>query len=879
MGIMRVTMEVGSDGVAVITICNPPVNALAPPNIRVSYWNSDLIRRRIEDFGCFDSVIAGLKEKYREAMKRDDVKAIVLTEEPKVKLPVTGALSSTFDYTTMRTGEGGKFSGGFDINVFQNVHNKGDISLLPDVSVDLVVNTMEDAKKPSVAAIQGLALGGGLELTMGCHARVAAPKTQLGLPELTLGVIPGFGGTQRLPRLVGMSKAVEMMLLSKPIISEEGKKLGLIDAIVSSEELLKVSRLWALDIAQRRRPWMASLHRTDKLGSLSEAREILKVARQQAKQTAPNMPQHQACLDVIEEGVVFGGYSGVLKEAKVFKELVLSSTSRGLVHVFFAQRATSKVPNVTDVGLKPRYIKKVAVIGGGLMGSGIATALLLGNISVVLKEINSEYLQKGMKAIEANIRGLVTRGKLTQDKAEKALSILKGVLDYSEFKHVDMVIEAVIESISLKQSIFSELEKACPPHCILATNTSTIDLNLVGEKTRSQDRIVGAHFFSPAHVMPLLEIVRTEKTSAQVILDLMTVGKTIKKVPVVVGNCTGFAVNRTFFPYSQGAHILVNLGVDVFRIDRLISTFGMPMGPFQLQDLAGYGVAKAVGKEFAAAFPDRTFRSPLVDLLVNSGRNGKNNGKGYYIYEKGRKPKPDASVLPIIEESRRLTNIMPGGKPVSVNDQEIVEMILFPVVNEACRVMDEGVVVRASDLDIASVLGMSFPSYRGGLIFWADSIGPGHIYTSLKKWSEAYGNFFKPSKFLEERATKGMPLVRTLSQFLIYDQRTCFVFFSFKVTSVDNIVYAGPVPYKHTRRIILLDGNTFVVSMVYHFTVTLTICAPCRWLTQINHESKCPQSLFQILITWLDFVTYLHHGHEQKLPWYRGRYEFPMFNP
>ncbi|KAE9462827.1 hypothetical protein C3L33_05263, partial [Rhododendron williamsianum] len=641
-----VTMEVGNDGVAVITISNPPVNALAIP------------------------VIDGLKEKFVEATRREDVKAIVLT---------------------------------------------GDISILPDVSVDLVVNTIEDGKKPVVAAIEGLALGGGLELTMGCHARIAAPKAQLGLPELSLGVLPGFGGTQRLPRLLGLSKAVEMMLLSKPITSEEGKKLGLIDALVSSEELLRV-------------------------------------------------------------------------------------------------------PNVTDIGLKPRSVKRVAVIGGGLMGSGIATALILGNIYVVLKEVNSEYLLRGIKMVEGNVRGLVARKKLAHDKAEKALSMLKGVLDYSEFRNVDMVIEAVIEKVPLKQTIFSEIEKACPPHCILATNTSTIDLNVVGEKTSSQDRIVGAHFFSPAHVMPLLEIVRTEKTSAQVILDLMAVGKIIKKVPVVVGNCTAFAVNRTFFPYTQGSHLLLNLGVDVFRIDRLISRFGLPMGPFhfavamaifdailsyckllprimrlhnftnnvkcmdqvimlpgyalssiselqkkrpnacQLQDLAGYGVALAVGKELKAAFSDRSFRSPLVELLVKSGRNGKNNGKGYYLYEKGSKPKPDPSVLPIIEECRRVTNVMPGGKPISVSDNEIVEMILFPVVNEACRVMDEGVVVRASDLDVASVLGMSFPSYRGGIVFWGDTVGPNYIYTSLKKWSELYGSFYKPSRFLEERATKGIPL-------------------------------------------------------------------------------------------------------------------------
>ncbi|GLU09887.1 hypothetical protein SLE2022_267220 [Rubroshorea leprosula] len=693
MAEIGVTLVVGNDGVAIITISNPPVNALAIP------------------------IIAGLKQKFEEATARSDVKAIVVT------------------------GKGGRFSGGFDINVFERVHKTGDISLLPDVSVDLLINIIEDCKKPVVAAVEGLALGGGLELAMGCHARIAAPKTQLGLPELTLGVIPGFGGTQHLPRLVGLSKAIEMMLLSKPIMSEEGKKLGLIDDIASSQDLLTVSRLWALEIAERRKPWVCSLHKTDKIGSLSEAWKVLRTAREQAKKTAQNMPQHQACLNVIEEGIVHGGYNGVLEEARVFKELVLSETSRGLVHVFFAQRATSKVPNVTDIGLKPRHMKKVAIIGGGLMGSGIATALILSNIYVFLKEINSEYLLKGIKAIEGNVRGLVSRGKLTKDKAEKALSMLRGVLDYSEFKDVDMVIEAVIENIPLKQKIFSEIEKACPAHCILATNTSTIDLNLLGEKTNSQDRIIGAHFFSPAHVMPLLEIVRTEKTSPQAILDLMTIGKTIKKVPVVVG-------------------------VDVFRIDRIISNFGFPMGPFQLQDLTGYGIALAAGKEIANAFPDRTFKSPLVELLVKNGRNGKNNGKGYYIYERGSKPKPDPSVLSIIEESRRLANIMPGGKPVSVTDKEILEMILFPVVNEACRVLEEGMVVRASDLDIASVLGMSFPSYRGGIVFWADVIGPKHVYTSLKRWSEMYGSFFKPSRYLEERAVKGILLSEPASSSL-----------------------------------------------------------------------------------------------------------------
>ncbi|XP_024959237.1 peroxisomal fatty acid beta-oxidation multifunctional protein AIM1-like [Cynara cardunculus var. scolymus] len=715
MGEIEVKMEVGFDGVAIITFSNPPVNAFAI------------------------SIIASLKEKIGEAMSRDDVKAIVLT------------------------GKHGMFSGGFDINVFQNVQKTGNLSLLPDFSIDFVVNTIEDAKKPIVAAIEGLALGAGLEVAMGCHARIAAPKAQLGLPELSLGVIPGGGGTQRLPRLLGLPKAIEMILTSKPILSEEGKTLGLIDDVVPPQELLKVSRQWALDIANERKPWVRSLHCVDKIGSISEVNEVIKFARHQAKRTAPNLTHPQACLDVIEEGIVQGGHPGVLKEREVFSDLVVSDTSKGLVHVFFAQRATSKVRNVTDKGIKPRAVKKVAIIGGGLMGSGIATSLIVSNTYVVLKEVDSEYLQKGIKMIEENVRGLVAKKKLSQPRAEKALSMIEGVLDYSEFNDVDMVIETVTEDLQLKQEIFGEIEKVCPPHCIFATNTSAIDLDLIGEKLGCQDRVVGAHFFSPAHLMPLLEIVRTEKTSVQVIIDLMTVGKIIKKVPVVVGNCTGFAVNRAFFPYKQSAHMLLHLGVDLFRIDRLIRNFGFPMGPFQLEDLSGYGVAVAVSKRYATAFPDRSFYSPLTELLIKDGRNGKNNGKGYYVYEKGSKPKPDPLVLPIIEESIRLANLMPEGKPISVTDQEIVEMVLFPVVNEACRVLEEGIVTRVIDLDIASVLGMSFPSERGGIMFWADLVGSKHIYTSLKNWSEEYGNLYKPSRFLEERAMNGVPLSAPVS--------------------------------------------------------------------------------------------------------------------
>ncbi|KAH6778997.1 Enoyl-CoA hydratase/isomerase family [Perilla frutescens var. hirtella] len=706
-------MEVGNDGVAVLTISNPPVNILSV------------------------AILDELKDLLTAAMRRVDVRAIVLI------------------------GKGGKFSGGFDVNVFKMAHKIGDISIIPDVSIDIFVDRIEDAEKPIVAAIEGPVLGGALELAMACHARIAATKTQLGLPELNLGVIPGSGGTTRLPRLIGLPKALEMLLLSRSITSEDGRKLGLVDAVVPSEELLQVSRQWAVDISETCKPWIRSLHRTDKLCSLDEVHDVLENARKHFEQTDKNMPQYQACLDVIEEGIIHGGYHGVLKESRVFKELVLQDTSKGLVHQFLSQRAIVKVPHVTDIGLTPRPVKKVAIVGGGVLGSGIATALILGNIYVLLKEVDPEYLHKAIKTVEANLQGLVSREKLTHDKAEKALVRLKGVLDYSRFKEVDMIIETSADNISQKQNLFADIEKACLPHCILASNSSTIDLNLVGENTKSEDRIVGAHFFSPAHVTPLLEIVRIEKTSPQVILDLMTVGKTISKVPVIVGNCTGFAVNRAFFPFSQSAHLLYNQAPDIFDLRGVLtSARNEYKSRFsrRLQDLDGYQAAVATTKEFSLSFPDRTFESPLINLLIKNGRNGKSNGKGYYIYEKESKPGPDSSVLPIIEESRRLTNIMPDGKPISVTDEEIIKMVLFPVVNEACRILDDGIVIRASDLDVASVLGMRFPSYRGGIVFWGDTFGADCIFRSMQKWSEAYGKFFKPSRFLENRAQRGIPL-------------------------------------------------------------------------------------------------------------------------
>ncbi|KAF3456245.1 hypothetical protein FNV43_RR00895 [Rhamnella rubrinervis] len=714
----RTVMEVGADGVALITIINPPVNSLS-----------------------FD-VLNSLKESYDQALRRDDVKAIVVT------------------------GAKGKFSGGFDISAFGGIQGgqkggvKAEQSRPGYVSVEILSDTVEASKKPSVAAIDGLALGGGLEVAMACHARLSTPTAQLGLPELQLGIIPGFGGTQRLPRLVGLTKALEMMLTSKPVKGEEAFALGLVDAIVSPSELVSTARRWALDILECRRPRVASLYKTDKLEPLGEAKEILKFARAQARKQAPNLKHPLVCIDVIEEGIISGPRTGLWKEAEAFQGLLLSDTCKSLVHFFFAQRGTTKVPGVTDLGLVPRRVRKVAIIGGGLMGSGIATALILSNYPVILKEVNEKFLQAGIGRVRANLQSQVKKGRMTQEKFEKTSSLLKGVLDYEGFKDVDMVIEAVIEKVSLKQQIFADLEKCCPPHCILASNTSTIDLSLIGERTKSQDRIIGAHFFSPAHVMPLLEIVRTNQTSPQVIVDLLDIGKKIKKTPVVVGNCTGFAVNRMFFPYTQSANLLAEHGANVYQIDNAITKFGMPMGPFRLVDLVGFGVGVATSMEFVQSFPERTYKSMIVPLMLEDGRAGESTRKGFYVYDDKRKAKPNPEVQNYVEKAREITGASIDPKLSKLSEKDIVEMIFFPVVNEACRVLDEGIAVKAADLDVAAVMGMGFPPYRGGIIFWADSLGSKYIYSRLEEWSKIYGEFYKPCAYLAERAAKGAPLDR-----------------------------------------------------------------------------------------------------------------------
>lgn len=697
------------DGIALIMLSNPPVNALAP------------------------KVLTSLFQVLERAHADSQVKAIVIAGNEKA------------------------FSAGFDIKEFA----RG--GPLDDRVNEAFCKLVESGPKPSVAAVSGVALGGGCELAMACNARVATPKAKLGLPELQLGIIPGFGGTQRLPRLVGVQQAVQMTLTSKPLAAGDALKAGLVDAVVEASKLLETAKAMAMDIAELRAPRLTSLHRSDRLDDFGAACQIIEFARGQAAKQAKGMQHPLLYLDAVEEGLRHGGDAGLEAEAAAFAKAATLPAHKGLVHTFLARGSTQKVAGVTDQGRKARSLNTVAVLGGGLMGSGIATACIVVGINVMLKEINDKFLQAGIGRIEANLKALVRKKKLTAESSAAARKLLCGTVTYDSFQKVDLVVEAAVENLKIKQQIFADLEKACRKDAILATNTSTINIELVAAKTNAQDRMIGAHFFSPAHLMPLLEIVRSKQTSPQVVLDVMKWGARIKKTCVVVGNCTGFAVNRVFFPYNQAACILVDLGMDPYMIDKVVTGFGMPLGPFRLSDLVGADIGLHVGSNFLEEWPDRSYQAYIFKLMNDHNLLGEKTGMGFYTFETDkRKGTPNPKVAPLIEESRKHAGL-PSFKELGIGPKDITDFIFFPVINEACRIVEEGIVDKPSDLDISTVLGMGFPPPRGGPLLYGDIVGASRVVERLQEWEQQFSSsglsgFFSPCKYLKERAAAGQQL-------------------------------------------------------------------------------------------------------------------------
>ena len=696
----------GHDGVAVIRIDSPPVNALSA------------------------EVLVGLGECRRAALGDPAVAGIVLT------------------------GNGKSFVAGADVTRLEKIARGAPLDVAGVPRLPELIATLESSVKPTVAAIEGFALGGGLELALGCHARVGSPLCRVGLPELLLGLIPGAGGTQRLPRLAGVRAASEMMLSSRQVKAEEALRLGILDEVVPSDELVPRAAALARELGKTER--RVARERSDRLEPEAEWREILARAGRELQKKQPHVTHPSACLEAIEHGLVHGGCAGLERERELFLEALASEPARALIHLFFAERAAAKVPGVTDAGLSPRHPSRVVVIGGGTMGSGIATALLDAGVGVGLVEASAALGDAAAARIRKNFARSIEKGRLSAAAAEQRVAGLSLHTELDALGEAGFVIEAATEELDLKRQLFAELGRRTGPDTWLASNTSTIDLELLAEASGAPERVLGLHFFSPAHVMKLVEVVRTPRTSARALSDALALCKRMKKTSVTVGNCTGFLVNRIFMPYSQLTGLLIDRGVDPYRIDRALSEFGMPMGPSRMSDLAGLDVGVAAGAILDAAYPTRAYRSALRRVLVEAGRLGEKTGAGHYRHESGR-AEEDPELTAFVARAREL-----AGSPaeVALADAEIPRILLFGVVNEACRALEEGIVLRPSDIDVAANLGMGFPAFRGGPMRWADGIGAAAVHAALVEWRDRFAQpIFEPAPYLADCARTGASLL------------------------------------------------------------------------------------------------------------------------
>ncbi|KAA8494104.1 Peroxisomal fatty acid beta-oxidation multifunctional protein AIM1 [Porphyridium purpureum] len=682
---------------------------------------------------------------------REAVAAAVRAAEadPSVKAIVLGA-----EYRR------GFFSGGADISEFAAFAD----GHAPAVGSTDDFDRLENCAKPVVAAVAGTCLGGGLELALCCAARVASKNAAFGLPELKLGIIPGLGGTQRLPRVVGFGAALQMMLASETISATRANELGLMDKLVDRPHDVETAAVaYAEMLAAQPSLRKFSLQRSDKIGSAEKCTQIAEATLQSKdfKKMSSNgsMPQFAGCVRAALHGAQHGGAAGLREEGRIFLECLSGPVSRALIHMFFAQRKQAAPLDLGASAVHPqqqqasaaRPIQLVGVIGGGLMGAGIATVMAKAGIRVIIKEIDSNAAEAAHARVKRNL----------SEKYASALELVSVTTSWDDLSRIDMGIEAVLEDVKLKQEILKTMAQVAPSHCILGTNTSTINIDLVAalipKEHYVQGRVIGAHFFSPAHLMPLWEIVQTHSTSPEVVKACIQLAKKCKKTPIVVGNCAGFAVNRMYFPQGQAASFAVTgLGVHPYDIDRAMADFGLALGAFKLLDQVGLDVGVAVGSTFDMAFAERTFNDGLLEALLATGRKGQKSGAGFYRYEnKSRVPIADAEALePLIQAARDKQVLARGAKLVSPNlsPSQLVELVLLPCVNEACRILEEKVVNEGSDLDLCSVFGYGFPHYRGGLLHWANEAcgGPRGLVDRLRAMHELSGGLplFAPSHAL-----------------------------------------------------------------------------------------------------------------------------------
>jgi 3-hydroxyacyl-CoA dehydrogenase len=639
-------------------------------------------------------------------------------------------------------GRGRAFSGGADISEF------GQPPVVGMANLPVLANYMDTVTKPIVAAIHGFALGGGLELALACHFRCAVAGTQLGLPEVKLGILPGAGGTQRLPRLIGVERALDMIVSGDPVNPERALELGLIDEIVKGD-IATAGAAFANRIVREGR----DLRRTSALSAKVEqpAEQFFGAARARIAKEQRGYPAPLTILECLEAAVSQPFAKGVARERELFERLRGTTESKALRHLFFAERQVSKIPDVPE-DTSTLEIKSAAVIGAGTMGGGIAMNFANAGVPVKVLEMSREALDKGLGVVRKNYAATVTKGRLSQEEMDKRMGLMRGVLGYDEIKDADIVIEAVFEDMKVKREVFQQLDRTAKAGAILATNTSTLDVNEIAGATSRPESVLGLHFFSPANVMRLLEVVRAERTSKPVLATAMKLARTIKKVGVVAGVCDGFIGNRMLHGYFREAGFLLEEGALPQQVDRVIEDFGFAMGPFRVSDLAGLDVGWYIRKRQAATRPAHLRYSKIADQICEMGRFGQKTGAGWYRYEAGnRTPIPDPEIEALIVKASKEAGI----ERRAVSDQEILERCMYALVNEAAEILEEGIALRAGDIDIVYVYGYGFPRYRGGPMFYADTVGLDKVYEAVKRYHEVHGQFWTPAPLLERLAREG----------------------------------------------------------------------------------------------------------------------------
>jgi 3-hydroxyacyl-CoA dehydrogenase len=688
--------------IAIITINNPPVNALSP------------------------GVPEGISEALDRISQDDSVKAAVLI------------------------GGGRTFVAGADIKEFGKMTSSGKSR---GAGLTPFLLKMEDSTKPIIVAIHGTAFGGGLELAMAGHYRVAVSSAQVGQPEVKLGLIPGAAGTQRLPRLAGVAKAVEMCMTGNPVKADDALKFGIIDRIIEGD-LLAGAVKFAREVAGKPAP--KTRERNEKLGNATDNAAIFSSARETAAKKQRGLLAPVAAVEAIEAATKMPFEEGCKVEQKLFIDCLFSDQSKSLIHVFFSEREVTKIPDIPkDSPLIP--IKTAAVVGAGTMGGGIAMVLANAGIPVLLKETDQAALDRGLATIKSNYANSVKRGRFTQQEADERLKRITPTLSYDGFSNVDLVIEAVFEGMALKKEVFKELDSVCKPGTILASNTSTLSIDEIAASTSRPAFVIGTHFFSPANVMRLLEIVRGKATSKEVIATCMQLSKTLGKVGVLVGNCRGFVGNRMFGPYRREAQFLVEEGASIEAVDKALVDFGNAMGPLAVGDLAGLDVGWRIRKEYRhLEVPG--IRQPFTeDNLCELGRFGQKTGAGWYKYDDQRRPGPD----PAVDELIRKWVAEAGIPQRQISAEEIVDRCIYALVNEGARILEEGYALRASDIDIIYLNGYGFPAYRGGPMWYADTVGLKKVYERVSEFQRQHGEIWQPAPLLKRLAEQG----KTFAQF------------------------------------------------------------------------------------------------------------------